>query len=34
LCTYFAMFRMRLCEGMTLHPHGHSDAASLLFNAT
>jgi len=34
LCTYYAMFRMRLCEGMTLYPHGHSDAASLLFNAT
>jgi len=33
-CTYFAMFRMKLFEGMTLHPNGHSDASSLLFNAT
>ena len=34
LCTYFAMFNMKLCEGYTLHPHKHSDASSLLFNAT
>ena len=34
LCTYFAMFRMKLCEGMTLYPHQHSDGSSLLFNAT
>lgn len=33
-CTYFAMFQMRLCEGMTLYPNKHSDASSLLFNAT
>ena len=34
VCTYFAMFAMKLCEGMTLHPHQHSDGSSLLFNAT
>ena len=34
LCTYFAMFRMKLCEGMSLHPHQHSDGSALLFNAT
>mmetsp|Transcript_13781 Transcript_13781/g.29059 ORF Transcript_13781/g.29059 Transcript_13781/m.29059 type:complete len:189 (+) Transcript_13781:293-859(+) len=28
------MFRMRLCDFYALHPHGHSDASSLLFNAT
>jgi len=33
-CTYFAMFNMKLCEGYTLHPNKHSDASSLLFNAT
>jgi hypothetical protein len=33
-CTYFSMFRMRLCEGMTLYPHQHSDGSALLFNAT
>ena len=32
-CTYFAMFRMKLCDFYALHPH-HSDAGSLLFNAT
>ena len=34
VCTYFAMFRMKLCDFYALHPHGHSDASSLLFNAT
>jgi len=34
MCTYFAMFRMKLCEGMTLHPDRHSDGSSMLFNAT
>ena len=34
LCTYFAMFQMKLCDGMTLYPNKHSDASSLLFNAT
>lgn len=34
LCTYFAMFRMKLCEGVSLHPHQHSDGSALLFNAT
>jgi len=34
VCAYFAMFRMRLCDFYALHPHGHSDASSLLFNAT
>lgn len=33
-CTYFAMFQLRLCEGMSLHPNKHSDGSSLLFNAT
>merc|ERR1719421_2471892 len=33
-CTYFAMFQMRLCEGMTLYPNKHSDASALLFFAT
>jgi hypothetical protein len=33
-CTYFAMFQMRLLEGMTLYPNKHSDPSSLLFNAT
>ena len=32
-CTYFAMFRMKLCDFYALHPR-HSDAGSLLFNAT
>ena len=34
LCTYFALFNCKLCEGYTLHPDKHSDASSLLFNAT
>merc|ERR1719446_716190 len=34
ICTYFAMFRMKLCDFYALHPHRHSDASSLLFNAT
>merc|ERR1712087_280721 len=34
VCTYFAMFRMKLCDFYALHPHGHSDASALLFNAT
>jgi hypothetical protein len=34
VCTYFAMFQMRLCEGYSLHPNKHSDGSALLFNAT
>ena len=33
-CTYFAMFQMKLCDAVALHPHQHSDGSALLFNAT
>ena len=33
-CAYFAMFQMKLCDSVALHPHKHSDGSSLLFNAT
>ena len=33
-CTYFAMFQMKLCDAVALHPQQHSDGSALLFNAT
>ena len=33
-CTYFAMFQLKLCDAITLHPNRHTDGSALLFHAT